>query len=321
MQVSRFIQELLYQYECVTIPNFGAFLTRSFGAKLDDNGNFFPPRKEVTFNQLLSSNDGILGNYVAKRNKISYENAIRIIEKEVIVWKKRLKTQTVLFPGVGEIKLNQENKFEFSPLGKINFELRSYGLHFFERNKIKERTFTSKTINDMEDNNKEDLVFTPDQDENNKKSPTLKYAAIGIIGIAMLGGGYFFSDKYVTEQRIVEQEKAQKKIEKNVQEATFELEDLSLINVVASTKSEKEDIILKQDFYSVIAGSFRSMENATKKLEQLKSEGYPAELAEINPEGIHRVAYGRYLTKKEAINMLYFIKYTLKEEAWYLEEK
>ena len=181
-------QELLYQYECVTIPNFGAFLTRSFEAKLDDNGKFFPPRKEVTFNQLLSSNDGILGNYVAKRNKISYENAIRIIEKEVIVWKKRLKTQTVLFPGVGEIKLNQENKFEFSPLGKINFELRSYGLHFFERNKIKERTFTSKTINVMEDNNKEDLVFTPDQDENNKKSPILKYVAIGIIGIAMLGG-------------------------------------------------------------------------------------------------------------------------------------
>ena len=62
----------------------------------------------------------------------------------------------------------------------------------------------------MEDNNKEDLVFTPDQGENNKKSPILKYVAIGIIGIAMLGGGYFFSDKYVTEQRIVEQEKAQK---------------------------------------------------------------------------------------------------------------
>ena len=96
-------------------------LTRSFEAKLDDNGKFFPPRKEVTFNQLLSSNDGILGNYVAGRNKISYENAIRIIEKEVIVWKKRLKTQTVLFPGVGEIKLNQENKFEFSPLGKNKF--------------------------------------------------------------------------------------------------------------------------------------------------------------------------------------------------------
>ena len=321
MQLSSFIQELLYHYECVTIPKFGAFLTRSFETKIDGNGNFFPPRKEVTFNQLLSSNDGILANYVARRNQISYEKAIRIIEREVIVWKKRLQTQTLLFPGVGEIKLNKENKFEFSPLGKINFELRSYGLHFFERNKIKERKFTPKTNNVMEDNNKEDLVFTPDQDENNKKSPFLKYAAIGIISIIMLGAGYFFSDKYVTEQRIVEQEKAQKKIEKNVQEATFELEDLSLINVVASTEPENEEIILKQDYYSIIAGAFRSMENATKKLEQLISEGYPAELAEINPEGIHRVAYGRYLTKKQAINMLYFIKYTLKEEAWYLEEK
>ena len=205
MRLSSFIQELLYKYECVTIPNFGAFLTRSFGAKLDDNGNFFPPRKEVTFNQLLSSNDGILANYVSRRNQISYENAIRIIEKDVSIWKKRLQTQTLRFPGVGEIKLNEESKFEFSPLGKVNFELKSYGLHFFERNKIKEHTFKSKTINVMEDNNKEDLVFTPDQDEKNKKSPILKYAAIGIIGITLLGAGYFFSDKYVTEQRIVEQ--------------------------------------------------------------------------------------------------------------------
>ena len=41
------------------------------------------------------------------------------------------------------------------------------------------------------------------------------------------------------------------------------------------------------------------MENATRRLEQLKNEGYPAALAEINPEGIHRVAYGRYLDKKK----------------------
>ena len=321
MHLSSLIKELLFQYECVTIPNFGAFLTRSLEAKLDDDGTFFPPRKEVTFNQLLSSNDGILANYVAGIKKISYENAIRIIEKEVSVWKKRLQTQTIHFPGVGDIKLNEENKFEFAPWGKVNFELRSYGLHFFKRNKIKEPTFTRKTINVMDEQNKEDLVFTPDQDENKNKLPILKYVAIAAVIVLILGAGYFFSDKYVTEQKIAEQEKAQKQIEKNVQEATFKLEDLSSINIIVSTKSKKEDLILKQDYYSVIAGSFRSMENATRRLEQLKNEGYPAALAEINPEGIHRVAYGRYLDKKEAINMLYFIKYTLKEEAWYLEEK
>ena len=39
-----------------------------------------------------------------------------------------------------------------------------------------------------------------------------------------------------------------------------------------------------------------------------------------NPEGMHRVAYGRFTSKREAIKLLYFIKYTLKEDAWYLEE-
>ena len=104
MHLSSLIKELLFQYECVTVPNFGAFLTRSLEAKLDDDGTFFPPRKEVTFNQLLSSNDGILANYVAGIKKISYENAIRIIEKEVSVWKRRLQTQTIHFPGVGDRK-------------------------------------------------------------------------------------------------------------------------------------------------------------------------------------------------------------------------
>ena len=61
-------------------------------------------------------------------------------------------------------------------------------------------------------------------------------------------------------------------------------------------------------------------ENAEKKVVDLKAEGYPAALVQINPEGLYRVAYGRYTSKKEAINMLYFLKYTLEEEAWYLEE-
>jgi hypothetical protein len=52
----------------------------------------------------------------------------------------------------------------------------------------------------------------------------------------------------------------------------------------------------------------------------LIDEGYTAELAQSSPVGLYRVAYGRYTTKKEAINMLYFLKYTLEEEAWYLEE-
>ena len=63
MQLSIYIQELLYKYECVTIPQFGAFLTRPLPAQVSLSGAIFPPHKEVTFNQLLTTNDGILAQH------------------------------------------------------------------------------------------------------------------------------------------------------------------------------------------------------------------------------------------------------------------
>ena len=108
-------------------------------------------------------------------------------------------------------------------------------------------------------------MFTPENEEKQTKSPILRYVAIGVIGIALLGGSYYFSDKYVTEQRIVEQEKAQKKIEKNVQEATFDLGSLSSINVSAQSNPTEQEVVVYQEFFSVIAGSFRSLNNAEKK--------------------------------------------------------
>jgi hypothetical protein len=316
MQLTRYIQELLYQHECVTIPYFGAFLTRYFEARVSESGAFTPPRKEVNFNQLLMANDGVLAHYFAQKEAVSYEKALRLIEKEVSSWKRRLQTQTLRFPGVGEIRLNKARRIEFVPWGKVNFDLNSFGLSSFQRSPLNKTI----TLNIMENSNKEDLMFTPEkQKDASKKSPVLRYAAIGLIGVALLSAAYYFSDQYVTQERILAQEKAQQQIEKNVQEATFDLGRLNAVEVnVAATSAV---ITPDQIYYSVIAGSFRSIDNAEKKVSQLIDEGYPAALAQANPDGLYRVAYGRYDTKKEAINMLYFLKYTLEEDAWYLEEK
>jgi hypothetical protein len=316
MNTARYIQELLYQHECVTIPNFGAFLTRSFGAQVTQQGYFSPPRKEVNFNPLLVANDGILAHYYAQKEALSYEQALRIIEKEVSSWKRRLQTQTLRFPGVGEIRLNQSRKMEYMPWGKVNFDLNSYGLSSFHRTPLTIQTTQKIMVN----SNKEDLMFTPEKKvTTSRKSPVLRYAAIGIIGVALLAGSYYLSDRYLTQKQIVAQEEAQKQIEKKVQEASFDLGSLNTIEV--STTAPPEVVVPDRVYYSVIAGSFRSIKNAERKVKQLLYEGYPAALAQVNPNGLFRVAYGRYDTKKEAINMLYFLKYTLEEEAWYLEEK
>jgi hypothetical protein len=320
MQLSRSIEKLLYQHECVTIPQFGAFLTRSFGAKIDYKGLFYPPRKEVNFNQLLLANDGVLAHFIAQKENISYESALRNIEKEVRNWRKRLLTQNLLFPGLGKVQLNQDKKIQFIPLDKVNFELKSFGLYTYERRPILKTLNKSNPDDIMDDTTNDNLMFTPEQKENEKKSTIFRYAAIGLVGIVLVGASYFFGDRYVTEQRVVEQEKAQKQIEMNVEEATFNIGSLNSINISVSASSVKE-VVLDQIYFSIIAGSFRSIKNAENKVAVLEAEGYPAALAKVNPEGLYRVAYGRYNSKKEAINMLYFLKYTLEEEAWYLEER
>ena len=155
MSLQQYIKELLYQHECVTVPNFGAFLTRSVPVLIHpDTDVFSPPKKEVSFNSLLKSNDGILANYMAKKEKVSYEQALRKIEREVIVWKQRLNTQHLNFAGIGEMQLNPHKRISFSPYGSINFDLSSFGLGRFTRKaihplKINESPKSPNIINNM----------------------------------------------------------------------------------------------------------------------------------------------------------------------------
>ena len=47
MLIKQYIKELLFKYECVTVPNFGAFLTRSVDVLIQhETGLFCPPKKK-----------------------------------------------------------------------------------------------------------------------------------------------------------------------------------------------------------------------------------------------------------------------------------
>jgi hypothetical protein len=318
---------LLYQHECVTVPNFGAFLTRTVNVLIhSETGVFSPPRKEVSFNRLLKSNDGILAHYMAQKENVSYEQALRKIDKEVIIWKQRLNTQHLTFAGIGEMRLNPQKKISFSPYGIVNFDLSSFGLSSFIRKTILSPSFKkeepqTQPLPIMENKNKEDLMFTPSKTEDGR-SPILRYAVIGIIGIALVGVSYYFGDQYLTSEKAKATEMAQKKIKSNVQKATFDLGTLAEVNLnLEATPEETEVAPLAQPYYSVIAGSFRTLVNAEKKLVQLKAEGFDAAFTEVNPEGLIRVAYGRFTSKREALRLHNYVRHALKEEVWYLEEK
>ena len=326
MLIKQYIKELLFKYECVTVPNFGAFLTRSAGVFIQhESGLFCPPKKEVSFNGLLKSNDGILAQYMAEKENLSFELSLRKIEKEVTIWRQRLNTQQLFFPGIGEMRLSDQKKIRFYPDSKVNFELSSYGLSNFYRKPLKNnqaKIKDNKNPKKMEKENKDDLMFTPGEKEEKKGKPFLKYAAIGLIGLALAGAVYYFGDQYITNEKAKSMELAQKKIKSNVQKATFDLGSLSKMDLSLNYKPElTENFPLGKTYYSVVAGSFRSIENADRLLEKLKVDGFDAAYTEVNPEGLHRVAYGRFVSKKEALNLHNYIRYALKEDAWFLVEK
>ena len=82
--LEKHISDLLYRYQCVTVPNFGAFLTNYKSAVVNTSGNaFYPPTKQVSFNSQLTSNDGLLASYIAEAANVSYENALEAIAENV----------------------------------------------------------------------------------------------------------------------------------------------------------------------------------------------------------------------------------------------
>lgn len=321
MEIKSYINDLLYQYECVTIPEFGSFLTRKIPAKISFDGTFTPPKKEVSFNSLLKTNDGILAKHIAQKTNSNYESILKLINKKTIKWIEKLEVESLNFPGIGEMKLNNHGKIEFLPSNEINFYKNSFGLYTFKKNPLINISYNKKHDQIMENSNNDDLLFTPESKNKKRKMQYIKYSAIGLLIIILIGSIYFFSDNYFSNQKLKEIEIAQKKIKSNVQKATFDIGKLSKVELNLNSNTPKvSNLSSNEKYFSVIAGSFRSINNAENKLNSLVKEGYKAEMAKKSSEGFHRVAYGRFSSKKKAINLLIFVKYTLQEEAWFLEE-
>lgn len=121
-------------------------------------------------------------------------------------------------------------------------------------------------------------------------------------------------DSYQQQQQIqlqiVEQE-AQAKVAKTIQQATFfDAEPIEL-------PSLKLNIIKEPMPYHVVAGAFRVSENADKKVEELKAEGYKASKVGVNKYGLHQVAYQSFATMDAANAFLEILK-TKQKEGWVL---
>jgi len=307
MQLSTYIKDLLYRYECVIIPGFGAFLTQHQSARVDTNSNtFYPPRKVITFNRQLQTNDGLLANYVASVENCSYETALQKIRNFTGKLSLQLSAMEVVsLKNIGEFCLNEENAVQFSPSNKENFDTSSFGLNTFSSSQISREILEEASKIKI---NPSPLAFTPEKRET---IPYLRYAAIALIAISISGfGGLKIYEGQVKNSNFVERQKANTQLENQIQEATFVLENpLPALNLTLPKQVGN---------YHIIAGAFRIEENATKKLNQLLEKGYSAKAIGANKYGLHMIVYSSHENRKDAYKSLREVKNAENKDAWIL---
>lgn len=309
MNIEPYIAQLLYRYQCVTVPGFGAFLTEIQSAQLIESSNsFFPPKKMISFNGYLKNNDGLLANHIAQAEKTSYEYAISAIQYEVFNWKKALQENGLFsIKNVGNFSLNADKNLIFTPYDQTNYLTNSFGLSAFVSPMVKRELFEQK-IEALEED--EVIVFTP---ERRRTSVYLKYAAIFVLGLGLIGAvAYPIYQQQIANETIIVEQSVQKQVQNKIQEATFFIKN-PIPAVTLTVKEEKMS-------YHIMAGAFREERNAQKAFERLSDQGYKARRIPQNKYGLFPVLYGSYATFPEAERAKQEIQKTVNPDAWILVE-
>ena len=153
MKIAKYIADLLFEYECIVIPEFGGFITKEIPAQIHPIQNhFIPPSKEIVYNIHLKTNDGLLVNYIARKENLTYIEARTAVERFVKKCLIELQNgKQIRFRKVGLIYMDENKKVLFEPDKTQNYLADSFGLKSFvspqvKRTIIRPTTKASKTV-------------------------------------------------------------------------------------------------------------------------------------------------------------------------------
>jgi hypothetical protein len=300
MTLTNYINDLLYRYDCVIVPDFGGFVTNAISAKVNHfSHTFYPPTKQITFNALLKNNDGLLANYIASSQNISFEKANDQIANVVKSWKAQLQTESVTIGKVGSLSLNSENQITFEPNSANNYLTETFGMNALSSPAIKRLEYKTQVEK-----------FTPVVVQK-KANGFIKYAAAAAVVLTISAFGW---NNYQTNQLQEQYAKQQSNVEKKIQSATFVIDNpLPTIQLNVLKEAPKN--------FHIVAGAFKFHKNAEKKQKQLNAKGFKAEIIGKNKWGLTQVIYSSHETRLEAYKSLKDIRYNVSEDAWLLVKK
>lgn len=313
MRIEFYITQLLYRYPCVIVSGFGAFIAENKSAVLDiDNNTIYPPKRIISFNSLLKSNDGLLANHISKIEKISYQEALTLIEDEAHNWHLALeKDLKIELKNIGKFIKTSQDKLLFNAQEEHNFLTTSFGLAKIISPEVKREVY-KETVEKIEE--KAPIFITTEKRENKLNLSWQKYAAVFVFSLGI--GGFFASKWYqqkIENETILVEKAVQKRIENKIQEATF-----FISNPLPNIELTQISLENQQENYFIVAGAFKNEYYAERAKNNLLQLGYDAKILEKNNHGLYPVVYEGFSKIEEAKETLDSIRKTHNKDAWML---
>jgi len=324
MKIEEHISELLFEHDCVIVPDFGGFVCNYAPANIDPVKHLFePPGKRILFNKGLTRNDGLLAHHISGKFKMPYAEALDSISKEVKRYKENIeKDKRLTLDNIGLIYVDEKGSLLFQQDNKLNYLSDSFGLSAFYHLPVAE----------LEKSEKEAKVI-PIYNERKKE----RIYAAAAIGAVLIVSAFFFnllekqtnmrfsSFNFFNRKEVSQYVYSPSRYK--VLPATSALEPFHVIipdapkaasvpspaaiasvtpkAAAVSTKTvpvtDNSITTVSNSKYLIIVGSFGVKENAENLIAEFSKQNLHLSIVGRNPAGLYMVGYGNFQTHDAAI--------------------
>lgn len=298
------LSNLLFDHDCVIIPDFGGFVVNYRPAHIHPKLNVIePPAKQVSFNRNLVNNDALVANYISRNQDISYEAALAYLSKCVTDYKKVLaEGKRLEMEGIGLLYKDKSGRLQFVPDQNINFLKSSFGLSKVYVRPVEEKTAEPqqsakvKVMTDKQEKTHADTSLK--QEGKSSAGKRWRVAAAAVLIPAVLIGGYLLKEASSNNGQL------------NI--ATLNPFSESSKSAARYTpRIEDEDIVFDYE------GDYNSIEKVASEIDNMNSIYFSFVEDRVSPDGI-RVILGKNNTaeasKATRLNMYFVVGGAFREK-------
>lgn len=346
--LEKHITHLFYSHDCVILPGLGGFLLQaSEGRYHVSSQQFTPPCRTVTFNGVLTGDDGLVISSLAQQEGISYAEGKRRVEAYVAdLLKRAASVEGATLAQIGKLRMGPEGRLLFTPAPGANFLESSFGLAPLPATASSPKKNIAQPVR----------RHTRRVDRLPAKQPVQTPAAVRWTVIAavpvvlfLLWGILFpvhFQRQYTNYSGIVtgwldgstslkpgphdipenNPVTVTETLTSGIPDDTAPDEHTQPSGQTAIPVRINEPTIPQEDpvqaptkDYHVIGGVFSNLANAERYISTLSALGYDARMVGTNRKGHYRVSYQGFATWAEAAGFLEIIKAHHNPSAWILK--